>query len=59
MRTCLGQNPVFSVKAVKDSKNNLSPVWLDILQGLKGRDDFVDPISSEESEANNNRDGIS
>jgi hypothetical protein len=59
MRTCLGQNPVFSVKAVKDSKNNLSPVWLDILQGLKGREDFVDPISSEESEANKNRDGIS
>lgn len=59
MRTRLGQNPVFSVKARRDSKNNLSPVWLDILQGLKGREDFVDPLSSEEAEANANNDGIS
>lgn len=59
MRTNLGKNPVFGVKAVRDSKNNLSPVWLDILQGLKGREDFVDPVSSEEAKANNERDGIS
>lgn len=59
MRTRLGKNPVFSVKARRDSKNNLSPVWLDILQGLKGREDFVDPLSSEEAEANAKNDGIS
>jgi hypothetical protein len=59
MRTNLGKNPVFGVKAVRDSKNNLSPVWLDIFQGLKCREDFVDPVSSEESKANNDRDGIS
>lgn len=59
MRTELGKNPVFSIKARKDSRNNLCPFWLGALQESKGLGAiFVDMSQAEEALMNAEKDGI-
>jgi hypothetical protein len=59
MRTDLGKNRVFTIKARKDSRNNLSPFWLAALQDLKGRGDiFVNAEGAEETRIQSESDGI-
>jgi hypothetical protein len=58
MRTELGANPVFLVKARKDSLGNVSPAWLELLQVHKKSEAFVDVILAKERREVMEDDGI-
>lgn len=59
MRTELGKNTVFSVKAQRDSQANRCPDWVVYLQDLKSVNNFVNPIKAKEDEEKAETDGIS
>ncbi len=58
MRTTLGQNGVFKIKAQKDSRSNLTPHWMFALQELKSLTGLVDKIRSIKDEEYAEQDGI-
>jgi len=59
MRTELGRNEVFRVKAHKDSSSNRTPDWVIYLQEIKNTQLFVDVAASKKNTSIVNNDGIS
>jgi hypothetical protein len=59
MRTELGKNEVFRVKAHRDSTANSSPDWLVEFQRIKKIDTFVDASKARENTMSSEDDGIS
>jgi hypothetical protein len=59
MRTQLGNNDVFRIKATRDSEANRSPDWVVYFQQNKGIDNFVDVVKAKKNAAYVPDDGIS